>query len=190
MENVGEKSAHTAPINENEHAETMNEKRIDESEASSTTRAEHDTPHTEKTEDIAPRTSHHPRFGENQVFMPPTNGSGDADDLPNAKQVGTYDKIELTEDMCYDELGYSFPEWKKWYENQTNLLNWALTNHQDDPHHHFPRASLHELQYQSILERHPRYNGEVQRQRTSSKMWCDDFPGPLRLRMRALGTME
>ena len=27
---------------------------------------------------------------------------------------GTYDKIEITEAECYDELGYSFPEWKKW----------------------------------------------------------------------------
>lgn len=27
---------------------------------------------------------------------------------------GTYDKIEITEEDCYDELGYSFPEWKKW----------------------------------------------------------------------------
>lgn len=24
------------------------------------------------------------------------------------------DKIELTEEDCYDELGYSFPKWKKW----------------------------------------------------------------------------
>ena len=23
-------------------------------------------------------------------------------------------KVELTEDQCYDELGYSFPTWKKW----------------------------------------------------------------------------
>ncbi|KAF2092562.1 MFS general substrate transporter, partial [Rhizodiscina lignyota] len=27
---------------------------------------------------------------------------------------GTYDKIEITEEDCYDELGYSFPSWKKW----------------------------------------------------------------------------
>ncbi|KAH7418476.1 major facilitator superfamily domain-containing protein [Cadophora sp. MPI-SDFR-AT-0126] len=114
MENPAEKSAQAAPVNESLQDETMNEKRINESETSSTTRAEHDTPPTEKNEDIEPRASHHPRFGENQVFMPPTHGSGNADDFPDAKQVGTYDKVELTEDMCYDELGYSFPEWKKW----------------------------------------------------------------------------
>lgn len=26
----------------------------------------------------------------------------------------TYDKIEITEDDCYEELGFSFPTWKKW----------------------------------------------------------------------------
>jgi hypothetical protein len=25
-----------------------------------------------------------------------------------------FDKIEITEEDCFDELGYSFPEWKKW----------------------------------------------------------------------------
>lgn len=112
MAEPGEKSAHTAPTS-NGGVETINEKHINESESSSTTAA-HDSPPAEKTEGIEPKRSAHARFGDNQVFNPPTNGSGDADDLPNAKQVGTYDKVELTEDMCYDELGYSFPEWKKW----------------------------------------------------------------------------
>ncbi|OAA45620.1 Major facilitator superfamily domain, general substrate transporter [Metarhizium rileyi] len=31
------------------------------------------------------------------------------------QKLGTYDKYEITEDDCYDELGYSFPKWKKWY---------------------------------------------------------------------------
>ncbi|EFY99470.1 MFS transporter [Metarhizium robertsii] len=31
------------------------------------------------------------------------------------EKVGTYDRYEITEDDCYDELGYSFPSWKKWY---------------------------------------------------------------------------
>jgi len=31
------------------------------------------------------------------------------------EKLGTYDKYEITEDDCYDELGYSFPNWKKWY---------------------------------------------------------------------------
>ncbi|KAF2725707.1 putative MFS multidrug transporter [Polychaeton citri CBS 116435] len=31
------------------------------------------------------------------------------------EQLGTYDKYEITEDDCYEELGYSWPTWKKWY---------------------------------------------------------------------------
>jgi hypothetical protein len=30
------------------------------------------------------------------------------------EKPGTYDKVEITEDDCYDELGFSFPSWKKW----------------------------------------------------------------------------
>lgn len=56
--------------------------------------------------------SHHARFGDNnQVFTP---NDSDTLDMPETEKVGTNDKIELTEDMCYDELGFSFPEWKKW----------------------------------------------------------------------------
>lgn len=39
-----------------------------------------------------------------------TDGNGGA-----IEKVGTYDRYEITEDDCYDELGYSFPSWKKWY---------------------------------------------------------------------------
>jgi len=31
------------------------------------------------------------------------------------EKLGTYDKREITEDDCYDELGFCFPAWKKWY---------------------------------------------------------------------------
>ena len=31
------------------------------------------------------------------------------------EKLGTYDKYEITEDDCYDELGFSWPKWKKWY---------------------------------------------------------------------------
>ncbi|KAF4595061.1 MDR multidrug transporter [Ophiocordyceps camponoti-floridani] len=31
------------------------------------------------------------------------------------ERLGTYDKYEITEDDCYEELGYGFPNWKKWY---------------------------------------------------------------------------
>ncbi|KAK3669210.1 hypothetical protein LTR78_010907 [Recurvomyces mirabilis] len=33
----------------------------------------------------------------------------------NLEKLGTYDKYEITEEDCYEELGYSFPAWKKWY---------------------------------------------------------------------------
>ncbi|KHN95035.1 Major facilitator superfamily domain, general substrate transporter [Metarhizium album ARSEF 1941] len=39
-----------------------------------------------------------------------TNGNG-----AGLEKIGTYDKYEITEDDCYDELGYSFSSWKKWY---------------------------------------------------------------------------
>lgn len=37
--------------------------------------------------------------------------------VPNKKEdpnANSEEKIELTEEDCYDELGYSFPTWKKW----------------------------------------------------------------------------
>jgi len=42
---------------------------------------------------------------------PPSNTNNNN----NLEKLGTYDKYEITEDDCYDELGYSFPAWKKWY---------------------------------------------------------------------------
>lgn len=33
----------------------------------------------------------------------------------HAEKLGTNDKYEITEDDCYDELGFGFPKWKKWY---------------------------------------------------------------------------
>lgn len=39
-----------------------------------------------------------------------TKGKGE-----KLEQIGTYDKYELTEDDCYQELGFCFPSWKKWY---------------------------------------------------------------------------
>lgn len=40
----------------------------------------------------------------------PNNGTG-----PPVEKLGTHDKRELTEDMCYEELGFSWSPWKKWY---------------------------------------------------------------------------
>jgi hypothetical protein len=31
-----------------------------------------------------------------------------------SEEPPTFDKIEITEEDCYSELGYSFPTWKKW----------------------------------------------------------------------------
>jgi len=31
------------------------------------------------------------------------------------EKIGSNDKYEITEDDCYDELGFSFPTWRKWY---------------------------------------------------------------------------
>ena len=92
----------------NDEHEVINEKH-DDSEASSTTKAE--DAGSERDENVAPHISHHTRFGDNQVF---TANNDDSEELPNVEKAGTYDKIELTEDMCYDELGYSYPNWKKW----------------------------------------------------------------------------
>lgn len=41
---------------------------------------------------------------------PAADGNGEKLD-----RLGTYDKYELTEEECYDELGFGFPSWKKWY---------------------------------------------------------------------------
>ncbi|KAF5025863.1 hypothetical protein F66182_2085 [Fusarium sp. NRRL 66182] len=34
---------------------------------------------------------------------------------PNMEKLGSHDRCEITEDDCYDELGYTFPKRKKWY---------------------------------------------------------------------------
>ena len=34
---------------------------------------------------------------------------------PRVEKLGTNDKYEITEHDCYDELGYTWPTWKKWY---------------------------------------------------------------------------
>ncbi|KAK1636077.1 major facilitator superfamily transporter [Colletotrichum phormii] len=40
------------------------------------------------------------------------NGNGKGAKL---EKLGTHDKYEITEDDCYEELGFCFPKWKKWY---------------------------------------------------------------------------
>lgn len=36
------------------------------------------------------------------------------EDRKHFEKYGTYDRYEITEEDCYDELGFSFPTWKKW----------------------------------------------------------------------------
>ncbi|POR31382.1 Putative transporter [Tolypocladium paradoxum] len=43
-------------------------------------------------------------------------GSGSPGGSPaRLEKQGAHDKYEITEDDCYEELGYGFPTWRKWY---------------------------------------------------------------------------
>lgn len=72
----------------------------------------------EKLEDAADDSSkdetvakdHHDSAVTDHINNKEAQGNGS-----NLEKLGTYDKYELTEDDCYDELGFSFPSWKKWY---------------------------------------------------------------------------
>ncbi|KAF2209907.1 hypothetical protein CERZMDRAFT_121964 [Cercospora zeae-maydis SCOH1-5] len=55
------------------------------------------------------KTASNPDHVDNQQKHD-ANGHGE-----KLEQLGTYDKYELTEEDCYQELGFSFPNWKKWY---------------------------------------------------------------------------
>lgn len=54
-------------------------------------------------ENAAPHPQRHMRF--------PTH---DLEETRQIEKTGTNDKIEIQEEDCYDELGFSFPTWKKW----------------------------------------------------------------------------
>lgn len=61
--------------------------------------------------------------GDNGTAMTDTPATGRRMRFPSRgledthviEKTGTYDKIEIQEEDCYDELGYSFPSWKKWW---------------------------------------------------------------------------
>ncbi|KJZ78677.1 hypothetical protein HIM_02068 [Hirsutella minnesotensis 3608] len=60
------------------------------------------------------------KAAESRGMAPSTGYDGSDSPGGNAngahlEKLGTYDKYEITEDDCYEELGYSFPTWKKWY---------------------------------------------------------------------------
>jgi hypothetical protein len=42
------------------------------------------------------------------------NAATQNEDRQFFEKYGTYDRFEMTEEDCYDELGFSFPTWKKW----------------------------------------------------------------------------
>lgn len=86
----------------------MSEK-VHESEASSATQAEYTTNATDKAATPQRRHAHwdtNPAVEQQQIF----------DSLEKAQANGERDdgKILITEEECYDQLGYSFPTWKKW----------------------------------------------------------------------------
>lgn len=69
----------------------------------------------EKLEDKA-EEDHSSRDDEgNEIERNGTRASDNDNGGNNLEKLGTHDKYEITEDDCYDELGYSFPTWKKWY---------------------------------------------------------------------------
>jgi hypothetical protein len=50
----------------------------------------------------------------NELRENPAGVATNDDDRAHYEKYGTYDRYEMTEEDCYDELGFSFPEWKKW----------------------------------------------------------------------------
>lgn len=47
--------------------------------------------------------------------LPPHRAPEDDGNGEKLDRLGTYDKYELTEADAYEELGFCFPSWKKWY---------------------------------------------------------------------------
>ncbi|KZL87102.1 major facilitator superfamily transporter [Colletotrichum incanum] len=71
-----------------------------------------DTSNSERasSKGLEPGTDHSEHHTNGLANNSPANGTG-----AKLEKLGTYDKYEITEDDCYDELGFSFPKWKKWY---------------------------------------------------------------------------
>jgi hypothetical protein len=51
---------------------------------------------------------------DTRLDNPAANESISDEDRAFFEKYGTYDRYEITEEDCYDELGFSFPNWKKW----------------------------------------------------------------------------
>ncbi|GJC88309.1 putative transporter C794.04c [Colletotrichum liriopes] len=71
-----------------------------------------DTSNSERasSKELEPGADHSEHHANGLANGGPANGNG-----AKLEKLGTYDKYEITEDDCYDELGFSFPKWKKWY---------------------------------------------------------------------------
>jgi len=52
---------------------------------------------------------------EHQHAENPTANASNAADREHFEKYGTYEKYEITEEDCYEELGFSFPNRKKWF---------------------------------------------------------------------------
>jgi hypothetical protein len=66
----------------------------------------HDAAYTEKKDSTSDLEHHH---AEN-----PAAGATTEADRQRFEKYGTYERYEITEEDCYEELGFSFPKWKKW----------------------------------------------------------------------------
>lgn len=49
-----------------------------------------------------------------EVARSPQNEAVSDKDREFYETHGTYDRYEITEEDCYDELGFCFPSWRKW----------------------------------------------------------------------------
>ena len=97
MADIGENNINEKAHNP-EHGETLRH-----SQNSSPTRAGSDEDAEHAGDPVGPHVSRHPRF--------PTHDMAKVHDI---EKTDSEDKVELTEDDCYDELGFSYPTWKKW----------------------------------------------------------------------------
>lgn len=99
-----------------------------------------ESPSSEATEHERPHNTHMTHFAtHDQTIEPPATKEKTTDSASDSSD----EKVELTEEDCYDELGFSFPSWKKWtiltvifwvqvsMNFNTSLYSNALTNPTD-----------------------------------------------------------
>lgn len=101
-------SSDTLPASGANSQVPLNEKVHDlESENLSTTKAGNEAQPTAEGFEVAPQTSRHPHW--------PAGGEAtEKIALDKTTSERSDGKIIITEEECYDELGFSFPTWKKW----------------------------------------------------------------------------